>query len=143
MEMSPAIDLSKAVKPNQPHPHAPISDPPLGTLIAGVLSVCLVSAYFLYDTYSVRQQATQTTKNGRAYVARLLDPPPGMSTIKFDRLARAVTLTKDEATLLKTAIASRAAQGQLTQTEIREAAEQVVQIERDVADLKQAIEVLR
>ncbi|MGB0129721.1 MAG: hypothetical protein WBP72_18915 [Rhodocyclaceae bacterium] len=124
---------------------ASASNPPLGTLITGVSLVSLFSAYLLYDTYLVRKEAIQTTKNGRAYVARLPDSAQSLTPIRpgGTRLALALAQAKEEATSLKAAMVERTAQEQNSRAEFQDVAQQLAQIENIVGELKRDLDGLR
>jgi predicted O-linked N-acetylglucosamine transferase (SPINDLY family) len=129
-------DAATAVHPGR-EPWRPNLFPMLALLTAG----CAISAYFLIDTYALREAAPQSTADGRSYVLRLSKPLDMAPEIKAGatRLIAAITQAREQAGALQAAIADRAARNIENQVRIAEFMEQIDQAEQRLADLKQEV----
>jgi chromosome segregation ATPase len=123
---------------------APPERPTLGTLIAGTLLACALSAYFLIDTLVLRQPVTQTTATGKSYVLRLSEPTQVAPQLRATgaRLVASLTKAKEEAAVLRTEIADRVEREKEYQSDVEDLQGQLAIAERMLSELKQDIEKL-
>ncbi len=79
------------------------ADPSLSALITGTALAVMLSSYWLFDTYMVRQAAPQTLENGKAYVARFSEPRQLSPTLSAGgtRLIAVLNQARDLAETLK------------------------------------------
>lgn len=118
--------------------------PKLGTLIAGTMLACALSAYFLIDTLVLRQPVTQTTATGKSYVLRLSDPRQVAPHLRATgvRLVASLTKAREEAAVLRAEIAGQAEREKEYQSEVEGLQEQLAIAERMLNEIKQDIEEL-
>jgi hypothetical protein len=118
--------------------------PTLGTLIAGTMLACALSAYFLIDTLVLRQPVTQTTATGKSYVLRLSDPKQVAPHLRATgvRLVASLTKAKEEAGARRAEIAGRAESENDYQSEVEGLREQLAIAERMLNELKRDVEEL-
>lgn len=122
-----------------------LSRPNLVPLLSLMTLACVISAYFLYTTYAVRQPATQYTADGRAYILRLSEPLDMPPEIKADgiRLMNAIAQVQQRADQLKADVTKRSAEERAYEIEVSEFLAQLEEAEQTIADLKQEIGALR
>ncbi len=118
--------------------------PTLGTLIAGTMLACALSAYFLIDTLVLRQPVTQTTATGKSYVLRLDESRQVAPHLRATgaRLVASLTKAKEEAAVLRAEIADHAERKNEYQSEVEGLQEQLAIAERILNELKQDFEAL-
>jgi hypothetical protein len=139
--------------PNSPsalaaNPDPSHADPSLAVLIAGSVMVVLLSAYWLYDTYFLREAVPQTLKSGKTYVARFHESRRPLPPLRAggEQLVQTIDRAKALAVALKqdiaTATADLATREDKHQSELAAIKQQSAQAERLIAELMTEIEGL-
>lgn len=115
--------------------------PNLVPLSGLMLLSCLLTGYFLYDTYLTRTPATQTAENGVRYVLRLRTPVEIQSEIHAGQtlLSQTIMQVKQQAATLQAEIAGRNADHRQYQRDIDDFLRQLHEVEQVVASTKQTI----
>lgn len=130
---------------NPDHSHG---DPSLATLIVGTAMAVLLSVYWLYDTYFLREALPQTLKSGKTYVARFHESRRPLPPLRSggEELVQTIDRAKALAVALKqniaTATADLATREEKYQSELAAIKQQSAQAERLLAELMAEIQGL-
>jgi hypothetical protein len=138
---SPAATLDES-------PDHSSADPSLTSLIIGTSLAVILSAYWLFDTYMVRQAAPQTLSSGKSYVARIPASRLASPSLKTggERLIAAINQAKELAVTLRQTADSvsdeRASQENDYRKQMAALDEQSARAERLIDELMREIEAL-
>jgi hypothetical protein len=115
---------------------------PLWTLM---VATCVLTTYFLVDTYFMRQPTVKYAENGTAFVLRLREPLDTSFQIKAGgaRLIQAIAEVKQQSDDLKSEIAERLTKDQAYQVELAAFMNQLEDAEEMIATLKAEVMVLQ
>ncbi|MBK1717327.1 hypothetical protein [Thiocystis violacea] len=115
---------------------------PLSTLM---VATCALTAYFLVDTYFLREPSAKYTKDGTAFILRLKEPLDTGLAIKAGgaRLIQTIAVVKKQSDDLKTEISERLTKDQTYRTDLAAFMTQLEDAERMIAGLKQEIATLQ
>lgn len=111
---------------------------PLGTLM---VATCVLTTYFLTDTYFMREPTVKYAENGTAFVLRLREPLDTSSRIRAGgaRLIQAIAEVKQQSDTLKSEIAERLRKDQAYQVELAAFMSQLEDAEKMIATLKEEV----
>lgn len=112
--------------------------PNLAPLYSLITLTCLLSGYFLIDTYMFREPTPKYADNGTTFILRLRTPLDSSFPIKQggDRLIQAISAVKQQSEELKAEIATRLSEEKRYQSELAAFIEQLNDAERMIASLK-------
>lgn len=115
---------------------------PLWTLM---VLTCVLTTYFLVDTYFMRQPTVKYAENGTAFVLRLREPLDTSFQIKAGgaRLIQAIAEVKQQSDDLKSEIAERLTKDQAYQVDLANFMNQLEDAEEMIATLKEEVIVLQ
>ncbi|WP_296804951.1 hypothetical protein [Thiocapsa sp.] len=115
--------------------------PNLVPLVTLMVCTCVLTTYFLVDTYLIRQPSVKYAENGTAFVLRLREPLDTSSQIKADgaRLIQAIAEVKQQSDDLKSEIAERLTKDQAYQVELAAFMTQLEDAEKVIATLKEEV----
>ncbi|NBC47348.1 MAG: hypothetical protein GVY22_05020 [Gammaproteobacteria bacterium] len=112
--------------------------PNLAPLYSLITLSCLLSGYFLVDTYFFREPTPKYADNGTTFILRLRAPLDSSLPIKHggDRLIQAISTVKQQSEELKADIAARLSEEERYQSALAAFMEQLDDAERMIAALK-------
>lgn len=127
------------------HDGGDLARPNLVPLILLILFSCLLSIFFLVDTYGLRKTAPQYLADGRAYILRIAEPSQSSPAIEAQgaRLLHVIAQAQEQARTLRAEIAERVAREREFRVAITGLTEQLAQAERLIAELKADVEDLQ
>lgn len=127
------------------HPGREPWRPNLTPLYGLIALSCLLSGYFLVDTYFFREPTLKYTDNGTTFLLRLRTPVDSSLPIKHggDRLIQAISAVKQQSEELKADIAARLSEEKRYQSELAAFMEQLDDAERMIATLKMEVALLQ
>ncbi len=91
-----------------------------GVISTLMVATCGLTAYFLIDTYLLREPSPKYTKDGTAFILRLKEPLDTGLAIKAGgtRLIQTIAVVKQQSDDLKTEIAGRLTKDQTYRTDL-------------------------
>ena len=115
---------------------------PLSTLM---IATCALTAYFLADTYFLRQPTAKYLRDGSAIVLRVKEPLDQSLAIKASgtRLIQTIEVIEQQSEELRTEIAERHSKDQTHRSVLAAFMTQLDDAERMIAGLKQEIAALQ
>jgi hypothetical protein len=115
--------------------------PNLVPLVTLMVCTCVLTTYFLVDTYLIRQPSVKYAENGTAFVLRLREPLDTSFQIKAGgaRLIQAIAEVKQQSDDLKSEIAERLTKDQAYQVELAAFMTQLEDAEKMIATLKEEV----
>jgi hypothetical protein len=119
--------------------------PNLVPLYSLITFTCLLSAYFLVDTYFFREPTPKYADNGTTFILRLRTPPDASMTTKHgaDRLIQAISEVKQQADAFRADLKANPGEEQRYEPELAAVMGQLDDAERMIASLKVQVASLK